>query len=79
MERREKLYARVKKNPKHVSFQQLDNLLRAYGFQSRNPGGSHYVYVNGPYRITVPYRRPHVGEVYVKKALRIIDQLKAQL
>ena len=38
-------------------------------------GSSHYVYTNGTLRLTVPYKRPYVKEVYVKEVLRLIDQL----
>lgn len=76
MTRREKLLAKIRQNPKNVPFAQLDRLLRDYGFELRKPsGGSHYVYVRGPIQMTVPYRRPHLKEHYVKRALELIEEI----
>lgn len=79
MARREKILEKIKENPKHVTFEALDRLLVAYGFERREPRrGSHYVYVRGATRITVPYRRPHVREHYVRKALELIEEVASE-
>ena len=80
MVRREKLRKRIETNPKHVRFEDLDKLLRAYGFEVRPPrhGGSHYFYFRGEHRLTVPYRRPHVMPIYVRQALKVIKRLEEE-
>lgn len=73
MGRREDLLAKIKHNPKNVHFEQLDKLLKMYGFDCRNKGGSHYIYKRkGCASISVPRHIP-VGEVYVKKAIAAIE------
>lgn len=74
-----KLYERIKRNPRHVGFEELDSLLTRAGFQARWPSGgsSHCTYTKGSKAITVPYRRPHVREHYVKEALSLLqDELE---
>ena len=80
MTRREKLRQRVEQAPKQVRFEDLDRLLRAYGFEVRPPrgGGSHYFYTRGRYQISVPYRRPHVLVAYVRRVLKLIDQAEEE-
>lgn len=77
MGKAEKLLEKVRNNPKTVSFDDLDKLLIQLGFDCRAPrsGSSHHIYVHGSFRLTVPYKRPHVKEVYVKQALHYIDQM----
>ena len=74
MTRREKELERIRNNPTNVSFEDLDKLLRSYGFEPRSHGGSHYVYdAKGCRPLVVPKRRP-VKSVYVKKALAFIEE-----
>lgn len=74
MTKAEKLRAKIYNNPKQVSFEDLDKLLRLYGFAPRNSKGSHHSYTRGnTYLITIPYHRPHVREVNVRKVLAVLD------
>ena len=77
MGKAEKLLEKIRNNPKTVSFGDLDKVLRQLGFVCREPGSgsSHHVYTYGSFRLTVPYKRPHVKEVYVKQALQYIDEI----
>ena len=75
-----KLYQKIKNNPKNVSFNELDKLLTRFGgFKRRNPrgGSSHYTYSHSDLSeiITIPKSRP-VKPIYIKKALRAIDMVK---
>lgn len=69
-----KLYHTIKNNPKAVSFEDIDKLLRWAGFEVRQPAGgpSHFFYKRGDKCISVPYKRPYVREHYVKRALELI-------
>lgn len=75
----DKLYAKIVRNPKNVNFDELDKLLRRYGFECRQPskGSSHYNYYHPdlPELITIPYDRP-IKAVYVKEAIKALKKLQ---
>ncbi len=71
-----KLLRNIFKNPKVIKFEDLDRLLRAFGYEPRQPrkGSSHYTYrKKGSMPITVPYKRPYVKEIYVKQVIKLLD------
>lgn len=72
----EKLLAQIHNNPKTVTFDELDKILKRAGYRRRQPrgGSSHYVYTKGARILTVPKHSPYVKESYVKAALRILDE-----
>ncbi len=76
MSKSEKLLEKIRNNPKAVSFDDLDKVLRGCGFVRRQPrsGASHYYYTFGALTLSVPYKRPYVREIYVKQALALIEQ-----
>lgn len=77
MEERVRVKGRIAQRARAVSFAELDGLLRSYGFERRQPrsGSSHYVYTYTRWQISVPYKRPHVSATYVKRALKILDEI----
>jgi len=76
--KREKRLERIRRNPKSVRFEDLDQLLLDYGFARRQPSGgsSHYIYARGDMRLTIPMNRPHLREVYVKSVLKLLDDIE---
>lgn len=81
MTKAEKLLQKIRNNPKQVSFEDLDRLLRNWGFVSRQSGGgsSHYFYYHPMYAwlsTVVPKRRPHVHTVYVHDVLDMISEIE---
>lgn len=74
MAKREKRLRKIFQNPKTVPFKELDKVLKDFGFEVRQPGSgsSHFVYTKGNVQIAVPFRRPFVKEVYVKRVLELI-------
>lgn len=74
MTKRRKKVRKLFQNPRAVSFKELDQVLRGFDFEVRQSGGgsSHYVYTKGEAQISVPFRRPYVKEVYVKRVLELI-------
>lgn len=78
MTKRAKRIKKLFQNPKIVSFKELDSVLKAYGFEVRQPGSgsSHYIYSKGEIQISVPFKRPYVREVYVKRVLELIGEEK---
>lgn len=73
MSRHTKAIQRIINNPKNVSFENLDKILRGIGYESRNNGSSHFVYSKaGCFPITIPKHKP-VKEIYVKKVIELLD------
>lgn len=77
-----KLYEKIKNNPKHVSFEDIDKLLtKVGGFTKRAPrgGSSHYTYSHPDLEdiITVPKDRP-VKPIYIKRALRAFEIVREE-
>jgi hypothetical protein len=77
---RQKRRQQVEQNPRQVHFKDLDALLRAYGFQVREPkrGGSHYFYCRGSHLLSVPRRRPQLKEYVVRRALAMLQEIDAE-
>ncbi|MTI82327.1 MAG: toxin HicA [Firmicutes bacterium] len=75
MSKLQKLYRKIKNNPKAVSFRDLDKLLAFAGFKVRQPGGgsSHYFYKKKNKCISVPYKRPYVREYYVNRVIELLE------
>lgn len=78
MTKRQKRLQRIRQNPGNVTFEDLRLVLEDYGFRYERTVGSHYTF---SYKIgeerkiyVVPFRRP-LKSVYVKRALKIIDQI----
>jgi len=74
MTKRQKRVRKIFQNPKAVPFKELDRVLKDFGFKVRQPksGSSHYVYSKEDVQMSVPFRRPFVKEVYIKRVLEII-------
>lgn len=73
----EKLLEKVRNNPKTVTFEEVDKILRRKGYEARQPGGgsSHYTYrKKGHPPLTVPRKEPYIKEEYVKQVISIMDE-----
>jgi predicted RNA binding protein YcfA (HicA-like mRNA interferase family) len=75
--KKEKLLSRIKNNPKTVKFEEIDKILLDVGFERRQPSGgsSHYTYVLADKILTVPYKKPYVKIIYVKMAIKLLEDL----
>ena len=83
MARKEKLLERIHNNPQQVRFEDIDKIMRQYGFEERHHA-SLYVYSHPQIAGVVTIVRPHgkagtqfVAPIYIKKALAALEQLKA--
>lgn len=80
MTKLDKLYSQIVNNPKDVNFDDIDKLLKRYGFERRQPrgGSSHYSYYHPDLQdvVTIPRSRP-IKAIYVKKALDAIRKIEA--
>lgn len=79
MTRLDKLFFDIVNNPKDVKFEDIDKVLRYYGFDRRQPksGSSHYTYFHSllPDILTIPKDKP-IKAVYVKKAIEAIERIE---
>jgi predicted RNA binding protein YcfA (HicA-like mRNA interferase family) len=76
-----KIYAQIVNNPRDVRFEDLDKLLRRYGFEHRLPSGgsSHHNYFHPdlPEVLTIPYARP-IKAIYVKQAIAAVGKVEVE-
>lgn len=77
-----KLYLKLSKRPtpSDVSFNELDRLLKYYGFESRQPsrGGSHYVYMHSlleDFHLTIPRDKP-IKKPYTRAAIEAVNRIR---
>lgn len=75
--KREKLLQKIKNNPKAIKFEEIDKVLLSVGFERRQPSGgsSHYTYMLDNKTLTIPYKRPYVKVIYIKIAIKILEDL----
>ncbi len=74
MTKPEKLIEQFRNNSKTVRFEDIDKLLTSLGYSS-NSKGSHFVYRKpGCTHITIPFRKPFILPVYVKRVLEEIEK-----
>lgn len=75
MSKFEKLLQKIRNNPKHVRFEELNKILIRYGFTKRqaSSGTSHYYYTKGDKQISVPYNQPHIKANYVVRAMELLE------
>lgn len=78
MSKRKKRLERIRQNPTNVRLDDLRRVLEDYGINYLQTTGSHHTFrytVGGKTELfVIPYRRP-VKVVYVKEALKIIDEV----
>ena len=77
MSQLEKLLERIRNNPKTVTFEELDKILRRNGYERHQPGGgsSHYIYrKKGKPPLTIPKKSPYVKEEYVKLVIEALGE-----
>ena len=76
MGRRAKKLERFRQNLKNVRYEELESVLLYLGFEKRRGGGSHAAFsFPGCGRLTIPIKKPFLKQVYVKLAIRVIDEL----
>ena len=80
MTKRAKRLQRIRQNPRHVSVEALDNVLKDYGFIRRSGKGSHRVYQHPDESmpIVVVAHGAHVPTYIVKQVLVAIDRIREQ-
>lgn len=67
---------KLKSNRKNCSFDLIENILTAFGFEETQPGSgsSHYKYTRKEKIIIIPFARP-IKENYVKFTIKILEDI----
>lgn len=76
MSKKEKALARIRQNPKHVRFEELEAILIRLGFRKRQDGTSHAMFILGRHIVNVPKRKPFVKPKYIELVLEALDCIK---
>lgn len=81
MAKDEKLYNKIKNNPRDVAYEEIHKLLIKHGFTCRNGSrASHFIYKHEKLKeinqyVNIPLNKP-IKVTYILKALQMIDILK---
>jgi len=76
----EKLIARIRNNPKAVSFEEVAKVLESIGYEKRQPrsGSSYWTFrKKGVLPLTIPKKEPYVKEAYVRQVILALDDADA--
>ena len=76
MSKKEKALAKLRQNPRHVRFEELESILLGLGFKKRQDGTSHAMFILGSHIVNIPKRKPFVKPKYVEFALEALDAIK---
>ena len=78
MTKKEKLFERIKNNPKNVRFSDLKQLLIDENFILDRISGSHHIFRRGDIIFVMPMHKNQVKSVYVKKVIEIIEESRSK-
>jgi len=76
MTKKEKLFERIKNNPKNVKFSDLKQLLLDENFILDRISGSHHIFRCKDIVFVIPMHKNQVKFVYVKRVIEIIEELR---
>lgn len=76
MSKKEKALAKLRQNPKHVRFEEIERILLGLGFRKRQDGTSHAMFILGRHILNIPKRKPFVKAKYVGLVLDALDNIK---
>jgi len=76
MSKKEKALVKIRQNPKHVRFDELETILLKLGFTKRQDGTSHAIFTLGTHIVNIPKRKPFVKPKYVELVLAALDEIK---
>lgn len=78
MAKKEKLFEKIKNNPKNVRFSELKQLLVDENFILERISGSHHVFRNKDIIFVIPMHKNQVKTVYVKRVIELIEELRSK-
>ena len=78
MTKKEKLFDKLKNNPKDANFGDIRTLLENEGFTLERVTGSHHVFKKGKIIFVIPVHNKKVKTVYVKRLIEIIEESRTK-
>ncbi len=70
----DKLFAKMRNNPRDWRIDSLKTVARAHGIEWRQPGTSHVTFRHhSGAKLTVPAHRP-IKPIYIKKFIRLVEE-----
>lgn len=76
MTKKDKLFEKIKNNPKNVSFTELRQLLKDESFSLERISGSHHIFRKGNYIFVIPMHDNQVKSVYAKRVIELIEETR---
>lgn len=73
MSKRKKFYERLKTIPNDIQFVELENFLKAQGFDIKSGNGSHMKFIYNEIMYVIP-NHGLVEECYIQKVVQIIEE-----
>lgn len=74
MTKREKLFEKIRNNPKDISFSDIRKVLEQEDFSLVRIAGSHHVFKRNELTFVIPVHKNQVKSVYVKRVVELIEQ-----
>jgi predicted RNA binding protein YcfA (HicA-like mRNA interferase family) len=75
MSKFEKRLQRLRQNPKHVRYEEIESILLHLGFEKRQQGSHTTFTLPGQSPLTVPVKKPFVKPTYVKLLLEQLVEM----
>ncbi|MCL6494766.1 MAG: type II toxin-antitoxin system HicA family toxin [Ignavibacterium sp.] len=78
MTRKQKLFEKIKNNPKNVRFSELKQLLLDENFILDRISGSHHIFKREDIIFVIPMHKDLVKSVYVKRVIELIESIRSK-
>ena len=78
MTQRDKLLAKIQKNPRNAVFEEVETLLRQHGFTLARVRGSHHRYKRGAFQVTLARHGARLSEYEVRLVLDAVMQVRSE-
>lgn len=75
MSKFEKRLQRLRQNPKHVRYEEIESIMLHLGFEKRQRGDHITFTLPGQPPLTVPIRKPFVKPTYVKLLIELLVEM----
>ena len=74
--KKQKLFTRLKNNPRGATFDDIRRLLFEEGFRLHRVTGSHHIFKKAGTIFVIPVHANHVKSVYVKRVIKLVEETK---
>jgi predicted RNA binding protein YcfA (HicA-like mRNA interferase family) len=74
--KKDKLYEKIKNNPKDVKFSEIRQLLKDENFVLERISGSHHIFRKDKYIFVIPTHNNRVKSIYVRRVVELLEELR---